>query len=557
MISQLPHPDELAICLAGALPEVRDNWRAFSPIPFSTTDGLHAHRNLLPAWRARFTTHRNGRRCSPREYASYKKAIETFREISHTPVDRNDLKPSGIDRTPPIPIFRVSEKGKRIMAQYRELRFGGTAQILPEADRRKPAWDTRLRAFLTELAEWKHDDHETPRSVFHQRAIIHQGIFALIPPSPLYRKVTTEYVTFLALSPRRSEHPVEWLSCVDLLLDQSTFAPEKSAAPSTTPSTSSSMSNNSAPAGDKLAGYMSIEKLNFRGWPNSYQLSNGIVDLIITGDVGPRVIHYGFTGGPNFFKEFDEMMGSSGEAQWMIRGGHRLWKGPEDRLATYALDNGPVEIVTDELSILALQPVERETGLRKSIRLTLSPDSSAVEVLHRIENTNALSVELAAWTPTVMAPGGVGITGWPPRGTHPEMLEPTNPIIMWAFTDLSDPRWKFTKKYLLLRQDPANPVPQKLGHFNDHTWGAYSLHGGLFLKQYFPDGFAEEHPEFGASFEIFTNGDFLELETMGPLTQLAHGEALTHTELWSLHPDVSLSAFTDDELDTQLLPLLS
>ena len=31
VISQLPHPDELAICLAGALPEVRDNWRAFSP----------------------------------------------------------------------------------------------------------------------------------------------------------------------------------------------------------------------------------------------------------------------------------------------------------------------------------------------------------------------------------------------------------------------------------------------------------------------------------------------------------------------------------------------
>ena len=302
---------------------------------------------------------------------------------------------------------------------------------------------------------------------------------------------------------------------------------------------------------------MSIEKINFRGWPNSYKLSNGIVDLVLTSDVGPRVIHYGFTGGPNFFKEFDDMMGGSGESQWMIRGGHRLWKGPEDRHATYALDNGPIEVVPGELSLLAKQPVEPETGLRKSIRLTLAPDSSQVEVLHIIENSNLLPVELAAWTPTVMAPGGVGITGWPPRGTHPEMLEPSNPIIMWAFTDLSDPRWKFTKKYLLLRQDPANPVPQKLGHFNNHTWGAYSLHGGLFLKQYFPDGIPEEHPEFGASFEIFTNADFLELETMGPLTQLRHGDALTHTELWSLHDGVALTAFTDDELDSKLFPLLA
>ncbi|MCE2654812.1 MAG: hypothetical protein LW650_15650, partial [Planctomycetaceae bacterium] len=121
------------------------------------------------------------------------------------------------------------------------------------------------------------------------------------------------------------------------------------------------------------------------------------------------------------------MMGRSGESQWMIRGGHRLWKGPEDRHATYALDNGPIEVVPGELSLLAKQPVEPETGLRKSLRLTLAPDSSQVEVLHIIENTNLLPVELAAWTPTVMAPGGVGITGWPPRGTHPEMLEPSNP----------------------------------------------------------------------------------------------------------------------------------
>lgn len=297
---------------------------------------------------------------------------------------------------------------------------------------------------------------------------------------------------------------------------------------------------------------MPIEKVNFRGWPESYQLSNGLVDLVVTGDIGPRVIRYGFCGGPNFFKEFDEMMGGSGEDRWMIRGGHRLWKGPEDRQATYALDNGPVAIVAEGNRITATQPVEPETGLQKTLRVTLHPETTDVEVFHRIENTNQLPVELAAWTPTVMAPGGVGITGWPPRGTHPEMLEPSNPIIMWAFTDLSDPRWTFTKKYLLLRQDPTNPVPQKLGHFNKHTWGAYALHGGLFVKQYYPAGRAEEHPEFGASFEIFTNGDFLELETMGPVTRLAPGEALTHVERWTLHDNVALSAFTDAELDQQV-----
>ncbi len=227
VISQLPHPEELDIFLAGALPEIRDNWRAFSPTPFSTANGLQAHRNLLPAWRTWFTTHMNGRHCSPRENASHKKAIETFNNLSDTPINPKELKASEFDKAPPMPIFWVSDKGKRIMAHYKELRFGGTEQILPESERSKPDWDTRLRAFLTELSEWKHDDDETTRSIFHQRAIIHQALFAIIPPGPLYRKVTTEYVTFLALSPMRSEHPTEWLTYVDRLLKESKVAPEE------------------------------------------------------------------------------------------------------------------------------------------------------------------------------------------------------------------------------------------------------------------------------------------------------------------------------------------
>ena len=62
------------------------------------------------------------------------------------------------------------------------------------------------------------------------------------------------------------------------------------------------------------------------------------------------------------------------------------------------------------------------------------------------------------------------IVGFPPRGQHPANLEVTNPLVMWAYTNLADPRWKFTKKYLTLKQDPNNPDPQKLGTFNPHTW---------------------------------------------------------------------------------------
>jgi hypothetical protein len=44
-----------------------------------------------------------------------------------------------------------------------------------------------------------------------------------------------------------------------------------------------------------------VEKRSHRGWPNTYFLSNGTVELAVLADVGPRVIHYGFAGGENQF----------------------------------------------------------------------------------------------------------------------------------------------------------------------------------------------------------------------------------------------------------------
>ncbi len=35
-----------------------------------------------------------------------------------------------------------------------------------------------------------------------------------------------------------------------------------------------------------------IEKTSFKGWPNSYRVTNGQVELIVTSDVGPRVMFY-------------------------------------------------------------------------------------------------------------------------------------------------------------------------------------------------------------------------------------------------------------------------
>lgn len=297
---------------------------------------------------------------------------------------------------------------------------------------------------------------------------------------------------------------------------------------------------------------MNVEKIEYGGWPNCYRITNGKVELILTSDIGPRIIRFGFIGGQNLFKEFTEQMGGSGEATWQIRGGHRLWIGPEDLRYTYGLDNGPVEVEVEGDVVRATQPTEPETGLQKVMEIHLG---ETVQVVHRVWNRNRMAVDFAPWAPSVMAQGGIGITGFPPRGTHPEMLAPTNPLVMWAYTDLSDPRWIFMKKYLGLRQDPQATSPQKVGLFNPHTFGAYLLNDELFLKQYHADP-GKQYPEFFCSFQTFTNADFLELETFGPIVKLAPGESVELVENWSLHSGVKIEHWTDAELDAVLLPLL-
>ncbi|MBI5280782.1 MAG: hypothetical protein HY858_03800 [Candidatus Solibacter usitatus] len=304
------------------------------------------------------------------------------------------------------------------------------------------------------------------------------------------------------------------------------------------------------------AAAVKIEKTAWSGWPNCYRISNGEVELIVTSDIGPRVMRYGFVGGQNLFWVQKEGAGKSGEPAWVTRGGHRIWVGPEDIRYTYPPDNGPVQVEVKGGVLIATQPVEKETGIRKQLEIRLAATGSSVTVVHRLVNTGNMPLEYSAWALTMMAPGGHGVTGFPPRGTHPENLQPTNPLVMWAFSDLTDPRWKFTRKYLILRMEPGNKTPTKLGHHNPKTFGAYILNGEMFLKQYNAAA-VERHPDMGCSFETFTNADFLELETMGPLTKVQSGGAVEHVERWSLHKGVKPAAWTDAELDGILLPLLA
>ncbi len=296
-----------------------------------------------------------------------------------------------------------------------------------------------------------------------------------------------------------------------------------------------------------------IEAIPYGGWPNCYRMTNGDVELIVTTDVGPRVIHCGFVGSQNLFYQREKEMGKAGEDHWCMRGGHRIWIAPEVVPDSYALDNAPVEASVRENSITLVQPVEPETGLQKEMTVELT-NSGAVTLIHCVENTGPAAREMAPWILTQMAPGGLAFTAFPPRFGHDQVLQPSNPLVMWAFTDFTDERYIFLKRHLAVRQSPANLYPQKVGLFNPDTICAYLLGNELFVKRTRATH-AAEYPDFGTSAQIFVNGEFLELETLGPLVNLQPGSSVSHIERWSIHQDVTLSEISSDAIDELLSSL--
>jgi len=302
------------------------------------------------------------------------------------------------------------------------------------------------------------------------------------------------------------------------------------------------------------AGGVKMEKIAYGGWKNAVQLENSKAKLIATLDVGPRVIFYGLKDGENVFKQYADQMGKTGEKEWQIRGGHRLWHAPEIKPRTYALDNTPVAFEKlGENGVRLTPPAETECGIQKQIDLQLSNQNNKVVVTHRLTNIGQWPIELAPWALSVMAPGGTAIIPLPAKRKHTEYLLPMQGMILWGYTDFTDERWTWGQKYILLSQRNI-AAPQKIG-LSGQRWAAYSYKGSLFVKT-FDCIEGANYPDRGCNFETFTNEDMLELESLAPLAVLEPGKTFTHVENWFLFGGVA-DIKTEADAEKAVKPLVA
>lgn len=297
-----------------------------------------------------------------------------------------------------------------------------------------------------------------------------------------------------------------------------------------------------------------FSRRDYQGWTNCVALEHGGFELVVTTDVGPRVIRLAETGGPNIFKEFPDELGRTAGPEFLLFGGHRLWHAPEAFPRSYSPDFEPVEWEIAGGRLRLRQLTEPSTGIAKSIEIEPLPGGS-FRLRHGLTNHNLWPISLSPWCLTIMAAKTRAFVPQEEFRPHPEYLDPARTLTLWHYSRMDDPRVHWGRRLIQLREDDRIDQKMKFGVRNTRRWIGCWTAGVLFIKTFGFDSNAA-YPDYGSNCELFTMPGFLELESLGPMTCLTPGSTAFHDEIWHLWPVESLPQ-DDAELADALEPYLA
>ena len=288
-----------------------------------------------------------------------------------------------------------------------------------------------------------------------------------------------------------------------------------------------------------MVNYKIVE--NYKDYGKCLSISNGVIETLVTLDIGPRIIYFSFVDGINVMQDnrsvFAPVEGEAFDkhyykgAKWENYGGHRLWTSPESLPETYYPDCQPVNYEINGNAVTFTPPQQIENGIALSFQITMEDDSNKMTVLHKGKNISNVSKQFALWALSVMATGGVEII---PLNTCDTGLLPNRRIVLWPYSKALDGRFYLGEKYVTLKQDTNATCPFKLGTDCEAGIGYYCLDDVVFTKEYNHDT-TSEYPDGGVSYETYTNEAFLEFETLGALKLVAPDEITTHEEVFALY----------------------
>lgn len=290
----------------------------------------------------------------------------------------------------------------------------------------------------------------------------------------------------------------------------------------------------------KTIARATVQKIQYRQWPDSMVLSNGKVEAVIVPAIG-RVMQFRFAGeedGP--FWENAELFGKSPDPKsltWGNFGGDKTWPAPQSDWPKITSRGWPPPQAFDSMPVTAevkqnlltsrvelTSPVDPHYGIRTRRLIQLDPRRSQMLITTRYEKVEGDPVRVGVWIITQLKD---------PQAVH--IFLPKNTIFAEGYAKQSKQLpagLKQQGRLLSLTRDPK--VSTKIGtDASSLLW----IGEKYTLRIDSPRMPNATYPDQGSSAEVYTNSDplkYVELEMLGPLKTMKVGDRLEHTNTYTL-----------------------
>lgn len=289
----------------------------------------------------------------------------------------------------------------------------------------------------------------------------------------------------------------------------------------------------------RLCAQVKVEQINYRGWDESYRITNGLVEVVVVPKIG-RIMSYRFVDGENILWENEKWFGKlrkdAKPNEWANFGGDKVWPAPQAQWNEVmgrswppdeAFDGGECTAVELKDGVEIVTPVSPYYGAWLVREIRLSANSSKLTIRQRLEKLRLPLVEMLIWSVTQIRSPDLVIV---PLSRESKFEK--------GYAVLSKAEPEYCKRYgdfLLLRRDPKKAT--KVGADSKECWLA-SFHGDVVFIQRAQHREHEVYPDGGCTVEVYTNPDelpYVELELMSPIFKLGLGEEAQFDISWELH----------------------
>jgi hypothetical protein len=282
---------------------------------------------------------------------------------------------------------------------------------------------------------------------------------------------------------------------------------------------------------------VSVERFRYHGWPDSFLLSNHIVEAVVV-PVLSRVMRFGLVGGQEdaFWqnRELDGQLPTADSAEWANFGGDKCWPAPQSEWLARTgrawppptdFDARLAEVSVVDRGVVLTSPIDPAFGIQMARTVLLDPIQPIMRITTEFRKLRGPAVEVGIWTITQLRePEAVHL--WLPASSRfPRGYLPL----------IKDEPAGLSRRGRLLSLERSPSLFTKIGSdAGSMAW----LGKSTVLRIDAEDG-PGEYPDGGCVTEVYTNPDpqkYVELETLGPMAKIGVGDHIRRTTVYTVQP---------------------